>query len=435
MLNTNSQLQLGTAKVDITPRKSIPLAGFADRSKLGGFTGIAQPIYARILFFRHTDARGHVTASVIISADLIWWGSERIPLLKQQIHAGWGVEHAAILFHATHSHSGPQTSTRFTTLLGEADAEYLEQLEAAVLLGVQEAADQLEVVSAQRSSGGCSIGINRRLPMEQTHQLQPNPHGLVDHELTVIKFLTESQGATKAVLVHYACHPVVHRDNLVSGDFTGAAMESIEAALGGGAMAAFLQGACGDINPGHAQAFYQGKDPLVRELGQLVADEVIKVLSLPMMTLQTCPIAAQSVVVELPLQQMPERSKLEAMVNEPGIMGEWSRKLLSASRPQSAYPLEMSFIQIAEGFSMVAMNAEIVTAYGLLVKSLTAGRTLALGYSNGMFGYVPTAEQLREGGYEPVGSTYYFAMPAPFEPVIERLISEALTDLLGKSFL
>jgi hypothetical protein len=57
-----------------------------------------------------------------------------------------------------------------------------------------------------------------------------------------------------AVLVNYACHPVVSSsDNLkYSADFPAAMSRVAEAELGGKVLRFFLQGAPGDLNPYYA---------------------------------------------------------------------------------------------------------------------------------------------------------------------------------------
>jgi hypothetical protein len=48
-----------------------------------------------------------------------------------------------------------------------------------------------------------------------------------------------------------------------------------------------------------------------------------------------------------------------------------------------------------------------------------------------MIGYVPTAQQLAEGGYEAEGSCPYFGLPGPFDPRIEGLIRRAIDELVA----
>jgi len=51
-----------------------------------------------------------------------------------------------MLFHATHNHSGPQTSDQFTPSLGPLDAKYIETLKEQIIVGVRNALQNLELV-------------------------------------------------------------------------------------------------------------------------------------------------------------------------------------------------------------------------------------------------------------------------------------------------
>jgi hypothetical protein len=55
---------------------------------------------------------------------------------------------------------------------------------------------------------------------------------------------------------------------------------------------------------------------------------------------------------------------------------------------------------------------------------------LPVGYSNGMVGYVTTARQIEEGGYEPVESSRYYGLPAPFAPEIEPILESAIASIV-----
>ncbi len=64
--------------------------------------------------------------------------------------------------------------------------------------------------------------------------------------------LDRADGRTLAVVYNFACHPI---QGVPSGantaDITGIASQVIEDNLSDGAIALFLQGCCGDINPAH----------------------------------------------------------------------------------------------------------------------------------------------------------------------------------------
>ncbi|MFC5648187.1 neutral/alkaline non-lysosomal ceramidase N-terminal domain-containing protein [Paenibacillus solisilvae] len=418
-------LKLGTSKIDITPERPIPLAGFSSRKNAGGFDGVSRRLFARIFFFQRKNEQGKIQSALLVTADLIWWGSERVPLLKSKIREKWGVDESAIILHASHTHSGPQTSDRFTELLGQHDPSYIQYLENSLMDGIEQACRSLEPITMEKGIGECGIGGNRR----NKQLMKPNPNGPRDHEVNVIRFLTET-GATKAVLVHYACHPVVTRENLVSSEFTGAAMEYVEKSLGGSAISGYMQGCCGDINPVYNGEFCFGEAEEVNRLGRLLAEEVIGVLSRPMEGLVPCEISVQSKMIPLPLQPLPDLSCLEAKKALTDVYGQWSRMLLAhPDRMKSELYFQINRIQIADELALLGMNGEVVVEYGLYLKKQFQGTILPLPYSNGMIGYIPTELQLAEGGYESVDACYYFGMPAPFEKSVESIIKDALAAL------
>jgi len=451
-------LRLGVAKVDITPNHPVPLAGFATRHEAGVYESVARPIYARIFWLRHAaensgshdgkgldegaglEAGGNTgrdpggeTTALIVSADLIWWGEERVPGLKRRIRDRWNVEPDAILLHGTHSHSGPQTSDRFSDYLGVHDSVYLEQLETAVLAGIAEAIRNEEPVTAEYGKTECHIAVNRRKWENGNANYQANPDGPIDPALTVVRFRRTDDGRHKGVMVHYACHPVITQENRLSSEFCGVAMDRIERALGGDGVAAYLQGCCGDINPAglDGELILSGDDPEVRRIGEALAGDALALLGERLTPLAAGPLEARTRTIMAPVQKVPTQEELEAQREEPWVTGDWSRKLLaSPERRVSELPLRLVLLRIGDGLSLLAANAEIVAAYGLHVRSMTDGRVLTMGYTNGMIGYIPTAEQIREGGYESFWSTPYFLLPSPFDPAVEPLVRAGVEELI-----
>jgi Neutral/alkaline non-lysosomal ceramidase. len=425
-----NQLWLGTSKVDITPRHPLPLAGFALRHGKT-FEGIRHPLHARIFAFRHRGADGGETTALLVSADLLWWGSERVPALKRRIRRRWGIPEEAVLFHGTHTHSGPQTSDRFSALLGEHDPDYIAQLEHWVMEGIAEAMNNQEPVSAEFGTGRSYLGVNRRLMVDGQCLAQANKDGPFDPTLRVVRFWSDS-GRAKAILVHYACHPTVTPENAVSSEFCGVAMDILERTIGGGVVSGYVQGWCGDINPvKRGQLFFDGTDKDVRRFARRLADSVLRVLGGPMRTLDASPLAAKSMTVEAPLQKLPTIEELRQWVDEPWVKGDWSRRLLAEpERLKPHLPLEITLLTLADGWRLLAANSEVVTEYGLYVKSIGGEGVWPIGYTNGMIGYVPTAKQIDEGGYEALWSTEYFLMPAPFAHEVEPMFRGAIRALV-----
>lgn len=426
-------LEIGCAKVDITPEMPVPLAGFAVRGN-APYEGIRSRIFLRALYMRQLGEDGAVRTALLVSADLLWWGSDRVPGLLAKLKERWGLEKETVVLHGTHSHSGPQTGFGFHRLLGAADAGYVGYLEDKLIEAVEAAVANVEPVTIERGTGDCRIGVQRRRYADGQAFGGEYPDGVMDPELSVIRFRTQV-GADKAVIVHYACHPVTANLNFVSSEFSGTAAEEMERRLGGGMVCLYLQGTCGDINIFKSSAPADMTDDYeqIRYFGMKFADDTSAVLDGQMSRLE--PVRLQGRAYSLPLLLKPLESKEElehiARNGQPPY-DEWAVEMLSRGDTRATeLVLEMNRLDIADGFTILTMNAEVVVEYGLYIKEKSSGSVWPVPYSNGMIGYVPTKEQIRCGGYEPLLSTYYFYMPGRFEETVEDTLRGKLDDIVG----
>lgn len=424
-------LLLGTAKTDITPKVPVPLAGFAGRS--GPFQQVKRRLYARMLVFRQQSGDGgEAKQAALVSADLLFWGSDRLPAIRRTLKDRWGFEADEIILHATHTHSGPQAAGGLHPALGTVDEKYIRRLEQALYEGIEQALGNMEPVTAERGLGACEFNIHRRVVVNGKAVTGPNENGPVDRDVNVIRF-RNAEGRTKAILVHYTCHPTVSGENNVSSEFPGVAMERIEEELDDQAVSAYLQGCCGDVRPNLVLdgAFYRGGNREVHQLGLKLADEVLAVLHKPMQPLTGFRLQTGRTAFPLPLKERPGLEQLEKTRGQDDVIGKWSRLLLEhPERITSPVLFEMSMLRLSGQLAFLAMNGEVVVEYGLMLKRKTGGTVLPVPYSNGIVGYIPTARQVDEGGYEGRDSFVYFGLPAPFDRSLEERITGEMEKMM-----
>jgi hypothetical protein len=132
--------------------------------------------------------------------------------------------------------------------------------------------------------GSLQLGYNRLLKRDDGRSralfdnLDRVPYGPVDPEFTLLRIDDES-GSSRALLVHYATHPVVlgPTNCKYSADFPGVMQAKVESEMKG-VQAMFVQGGAGDINP-----LFQGRTgdeqkdfSLVHKLGELLANAVLR---------------------------------------------------------------------------------------------------------------------------------------------------------------
>src|SRR5699024_6449037 len=103
------------------------------------------------------------------------------------------------------------------------------------------------------------------------------------------------------------------------------------------------------------------------------------------------------------------------------LKSEWIEMVEGNKR--SGYYLTIQYIEIGENLSFMACNAELVQAYSFYARSIKKS-VLPLGYSNGMVGYIPTEEQLANGGYESLDSIFYFGYPSTIAIDMEKKIKK-----------
>lgn len=398
------QLRVGTAKIDITPKFPLPLAGFAIRENRK-FEAVDSRLHVRTFYFRQHATDRSKRQALLVSADILFWSDQLADRLRTRIARRWRIPLDAIILNATHTHSGPAISTR-TVGLGEPDPDYLAFLEEAVIRSVEQAVDDAEPVSIHRGRGSCGIGVNRRKKEGDRIVLAPNEEGVTDPELRVFVFKT-SEGKKKGVLAHYACHPTLSARNAVSSEFSGHAMEQLEShdSL---TVCAYLQGCCGDINPARPESAESDRDAIFI-VGKRFADDVKAILSGELERLEPAMLAGRRSMTALPFAEMPTPPR----------------------KPGEQALFEITKLTIADGLTFIAMNGEMVAEYGLFVKSRSPD-LVPLAYSNGMVGYITTAEQLQEGGYEPIESVAYFGLPGPFDQTVEATVKRHLTAIINE---
>jgi hypothetical protein len=263
-------IMAGTAKVDITPPVGGRMWGYDGR---GVSTGVHDPLYARVVVLSSAE-----TKVAIVSWDVCEFQS---PRLRRQVQEK-GIPH--LLLASTHTHGGPDL---YQKDFPSKEKPWLRTVEERVLGAILDADSRMFPAYISAAEGEIQLGYNRirreRNGLGTTWFENPEriPFGPVDPTVGVIR-IKDDQGKVRAVLVPYACHPVVlgPKNTLISADYPGPMTDDVERALGNGAVCLFIQGGGGDINP---LFLARGTDTeenfaMVRKMGLLLAEEVRKTL-------------------------------------------------------------------------------------------------------------------------------------------------------------
>ena len=254
-----SNLKAGVAKVDITPAPGKYMLGSGTTLA----TGANDPLYARVLVLEVDQTR-----LALITVDLCRvFQAPLMERLRQQVKESSGI--SFVLMVATHTHSAPiipiNENHPLTGMVAwQKDA--VAKIEKAIGKAQRQAAE----ARLGTGYGVAYIGHNRRKlnPDGTVTMMFRNPTKIptapFDPTVAVLRIDTETRKPL-AILVNYACHPVVVMANLkqYSADFPGVMCNTVEEAFGPQTMGFFLNGGAGDID-----TYYTGvplaEDPVAR---------------------------------------------------------------------------------------------------------------------------------------------------------------------------
>jgi neutral ceramidase len=363
-------LKAGATRVDITPPIGLHLMGFADRTAPA--TGVLDPLHARILVLETPEERLAIVTLDVCRAFGPWW----INALRAQVKISSGITHVLVV--ASHTHSAPEIADDENTS-SSWERETLAKVSKAILAAHQQAVEaQLGI-----GYGAADVGYNRRkIRANGTVEMiwenpDKKPMGPVDARVAILR-IDDKQGRPIAILINHALHPVVFgvRGLSYSADFVGPLTATVESSFGGAAVCLFVQGACGDINPYHADV-PPDQDPVGKRdwTAGVIAKEALRVAK-----------AIHTSVPEHPLLQVTEDTLI--------FHGRWT------AAAKTDFRLPVSAVLIDRQIALVSMPGEPFVEFQTRWRErCPVTDCLFAGYTNGYFGYFPTIRAAAEGGY------------------------------------
>ena len=407
----------GWAREEITPEAGIHMGGYWGRRS--GATGVHDPLGAAVILWRGGRARPRAGAA-LVALDLVGVTPDLTARLREQVVAAAGsavsLTPEAVTVCCSHTHAGPLTMP--FRGMGEVDAGYLERVCVQVGRAAAGAAESLGQVRMRYAKTEVGIGINRRQARRGEVVIGEDPRGPVASHahVVVLEAVHPRGGPRRAVLFQHACHPVVlpGSNHEISADFPGPARRVVEERTG--ALAVFVNGAAGDINPRGGHGSFDAVESLGAELGEAVADAADRAgelagggiawsrerLDLPLIP----PSPAMEAEVRHSMDELEEAVSLagpdpwERRVPEARL--DWAREWLDGAGragPAGTQAFEVHGLRIGP-LVLLGLEGEVFVRYQLDLERGCAAPLIVCGYANGCIGYVPTADEYARGGYE-----------------------------------
>lgn len=381
----SAQFRAAVVKVDITPSDSQYLLGYGERKS----TGIHDRIYHKIVAL--DDGK---TQFFIISSDICLYSPSEYDKVVGQLQKRYGINPLNVWWAVTHTHSAPEVGVPgiYGIYMGnrvqhQFDVNYMMMVEQKLIDGVLEARKNLEPARLGVGWGFSQANINRRaIDVDGKATIGLNPDGAVDRRIGILR-IDKNDGSPLALIANYPIHgTVLGSENLeISGDAPGIVSEYVEEKIG--APVLFVNGAAGNMAPIYS-VYPDPKSGHLSQFRVLLGDKILE--------------ANQKIESSNSVKLFVGSSTVETP-RKPGLG--WPSDLNKYTKTTKTginmVRLPVRFLKINEDIAIWSAPVELFCEVSNAVRERSPfPYTFYFGYTNGWFGYLPTASAWPHGGYE-----------------------------------
>lgn len=353
---------------------------------LEGFSGQHDPVFARALLLRGG------ADLVLLSLELTSLPPRAIARFQELAARLAGIPAQNVFVSVSHTFSAPHLPREEKTQQDRRLARILyTRLEEAAARAVQAARADLGPAVTGWDSTPCALNVNRNVQTPRGWWLGRNEREYSDHSLRCLRLCHGDRPI--ALILNYDCQPsvldgVVTRagQRLLSGDFAGAALRTLEARYPG-LTAFYLPGAAGDQSPllcgvtrtpeGACRTLYEDAYVLAEEQGRYLADCAEGPLRHARTHADAARLALTLRTVPLPEQEMPYAT--------PDLTPHRSYAFLPTGRT-----LEVPLALVGIGpLAMLLTPPELNSAFGQALRQILGPDALIGTLVNGAMKYLP----------------------------------------------
>ncbi len=422
----------GVARMKITPREPLWMAGFASRNRPA--EGKLHDLWIKILVLEAPD--GH--RGLIITSDVCGISKATYETLCTELQKRYGLTRSQVKFTYSHTHSGPALRECLQDYFSWDEAarsratQYTLDLEKALVENVARALANMRPATLWAAEGTADFGVNRRNNNErQIDELLAGGEplkGPVDHRVPLLA-VRDPDGDFVAVVFGYACHTSMLALYQWSGDYAGFAQLALEEKHPR-VQAMFYQ-ACG----GDQGAMPRRTVELTRKNGLKLASAVEAALAQPMR-----PVAPKLKTafefVDLPFENTMTAEDLQDFPNKGAHYQRWAKRMLARLEAgetfSKSYPYAVQVWKLGGDQLWISMGGEPVVDYSLKFAKMFGPTTWTNGFSHDLTSYIPSRRVWDEGGYEG-GYLGEYGLPAMrWIPHVEDRITAGVQRLVNQ---
>ena len=426
--NKNLNLTIGAARVKIDiPDEFFPYTSIRGRY----YTGQRDDIYVRCILVDNTEER-----ALIVSMEIGDLGD--IDAWLERVSREADVPADNIFLTVTHNHESPHVSDSHNQPVGDEEKTKLfgELVWNATQEAVRLSKENMKPGRIGYGTGECDINVNRDLIVGSRSIMAPNPRGIADKTVAVVKF-EDLDGKPLAFFINYPVHACVMFDvaikdggMFVTGDLPGETSKYIEERYGNEVVALWTSGAAGDLNPkfmarqptfdseGNFVRHNAGEGGylLVRLQAEYLANEVLNVSE------EITRLSSTPIIKGIQRKYMvPGQKKTEDPFN-----------VTSDYQYQDGDPVELHLsVLLLHNIALVGVPGEPVCSIGMKVKEALPFRNVVLvAHCNGSMSYMSDEFGFENRTFEAVVSHFKRGVA---EKVLIDYSLELIDELLGNA--
>lgn len=413
---------------DITPKASLPLAGFCNRSSC--YEDINSPLEADIIILQDASQR-----IILLSLDVLYVGGT----LKESIlsKSRGTIKENELFIWASHNHFAPSIDPD-KPLIGICDVQYIEYVaeRIATLIETLLRTTPKKVQLSYGASRDKNLVVNRRrkgLILEKRSSLYiphlgtkilPNKKQYRDGKITTILLQDQESGQPIALIWSFACHPVSSPGkNTVRAEYPGEIRKMLRTHFQSEIPVVFLQGFSGDIRP-PSLAKFPRKGGIKKKIEHVALKTIYGNYfdSFDETDWSNHILSLWNVMKSA--SRIEDRERLGSGLNTK--TAELNLKDLGIAKDKK---LKICSIKIGK-LRIISFSAEVVAEWERIITNIFPNDILIFtGCFEDVFGYIPTEEMILDGGYEVEGFMQTFNISGKYEFGLEQQIVNALNKL------
>lgn len=358
-------LWVGVGKVDITPPRGTPSAGYLERQGRG-MEGVRDPLLATALYIDNEDKK-----IVFCSVDNMGFTHSMVQEVTRRARQASGLNDLMIYVGSSHTHSGGGAFLDFPVVGEGLAGSFNPEITESYIEGTVQA-----IVQATQEPRPSKVGVAYDKLGGLSYYRAKWPEAVIPpSSLTVLKFTTE-EDKPLALLFNYALHPTALRgaNRLFSADFVGEVRTQLAQLLDSDIHTLYFNGAQAELIP--ARSPEESDETVLSSLGQKLAEKLFDVWQ-KTKTKETLSIETTKLSYILDIQVTPQGLKL----------------------PIDDYPTEMNAIYLDGIHAFITIPGELSCVYDSyfqkLGESLGYAHVSILGLTNDAHGYIILPEAWR----------------------------------------